>query len=443
MRMNTNETAAFARLAEVVSAPRLKRGGRGLLFEEAAWHAEVCAADPVAYGLMSTVDGVSAPQRARVAYTLLTTSWAGMAEADRALLDRVTLALLCAIPTAMALQVLLGARQARANHKHTRRAVLRYLLDHPALPTLLASRRPAVRDCVEHVLGRNTARAIAGGAPEAYVRRNLLRHVRRQDRARSVFGALYERTRLPKAVGVDAHLDRPVEERTAMPKTVTAFNRGPISGALVQIYRGGPTPDLVEAVGRLADEVAAEIPRFEGRLGIVLDASESTRGYGEREYCCVAQTVALTHVLRRCCEQTFVCTVGGQGAESPVPTGSTDLASAVLDLLDTEPDLLVVVTDGYENAAQGDLADVVAALPAAGIGVPVVLAHSKFTDKDDLTLRRPAPALPEVSFWHQDQFDGLIRRLFAMSGGSAGAAFLRSQGEAGLRRLEEGGAAWQ
>jgi hypothetical protein len=108
----------------------------------------------------------------------------------------------------------------------------------------------------------------------------------------------------------------------------------------------------------------------------------------------------------------------------PQPQGATDLAGPLLAALAAAPDVVAIVSDGYENTLEGDLARVVAALPGAGVQTPIVFCPSLFTGVDDLTGRRPAPALPEVPFWHEADFLPLCLRLFAQAG-PAGAAAIR------------------
>jgi hypothetical protein len=132
----------------------------------------------------------------------------------------------------------------------------------------------------------------------------------------------------------------------------------------------------------------------------------------------------LQQVLSKCCANLQVHTVGGTGYP-PVPEGETDLATALLDALEGEPDLVAIVSDGYENIYPGDLARVVDALPRAGVETPVVFCHSKFTNLDDLTLRKPAENLPQLEFWHQDDFEDLLLSLFLMASGKGGEDCLR------------------
>jgi hypothetical protein len=201
------------------------------------------------------------------------------------------------------------------------------------------------------------------------------------------------------------------------PDTVTATNRGDVSATLVHIYTGGASPELEQALERYIQEAAGALPRFDGEVAVVVDTSASTKGYGGREFCIIAQSVALQRVLERNCARLKVYLVGGSVVgDLPMPEGATDLAEGLLDALEGKPDLVAILSDGYENIYAGDLARVRATLPQVGVQTPVAFCHSKFSHSDDLTFRRPTTNMPELEFWHQHDFEGLMLRLFALCG---------------------------
>jgi hypothetical protein len=425
----------------------VRRGDAGRPLSDRDGHEAAFRRDPELYALAAAAERVPPAQRARVLFQLLAQSWAGLAPDVRHTLGQVAAWLPTTLPPDQVLAVFLALRRARANHKHTRRVVVRYLLNHPDLERLAARRRPALRDCLEHALGKNVARACARwlGEPEAnpaYVQRHLLRFATDPARAVPVVRFLFRQAACPAARGGAGELAaQDAEGAPERPKTVTATNRGDIAATLVHMYRGGSNPELREALQRYVDEQAAVLPHFDGRVALVLDASGSTLGYGEREYCCVSQSQALRLVLERCCAALRVYPVGGSG-EPPRPEGPTDLATAVLDALDGDPDVVAVVSDGYENVYAGDLARVTATLPALGVTTPVVFCHSKFTDKDDLDFRRPAPGLPELEFWHQDEFAEVLGALFARARGDQGERFLRGHLRQRLTALRKERVSW-
>lgn len=416
--------------------PLFVRRQGALAWDDLREHAASYRQDPELYALLALSDKVQPAQKARVLFHLLAEPRPGLAPDIRNTVDRVAERLRSQLEPEQVLSVFLALRRARANHKHTRRAVVAYLLNHPAT-AMLAVRRPrAVRDALEHALGRNVARAcgrllglaVPDERASGYLGRNLLRHAADAGRARMIVRYLYQRTAVDRsalvALGATAPPVIAAQPALERPTTVTATNRGDIAATLVHLCRGGDSPDVRHALDQYVTEAAEGLPRFDGTVALVLDASASTRGYGEREFACVSQSQAFRLVLQRCCPHLRVFTVG-RGGELPQPDGVTNLADPLLDALETAADVVVIVSDGYENVFAGDLARVVATLPLAGVTTPVLYCHSQFTDKDDLALRRPAPGMPEVAFWHQADFAGVLWEVFSRAGNGRGEAFVR------------------
>ncbi|MEO3823821.1 hypothetical protein [Actinomadura sp. B10D3] len=333
--------------------------GAGPRWDDADLHRAAHTDDAEGYALLGLAPGVRTWQRARVLLQILAASQTGLGDRARAVQARTARVLTLGLPPGHVITVLLTLRRLRANHKHTTRTALRFVLEHPGADALIAARRPALLDCFEHALGTDTARGCA------------------------------------------------------------------------RRYRGGPAEDLYAALGRQVDQAARAFPRFAGTLALVLDASASMRGYGDREWAVLSQAAALRMVLSQVCDRLEVIETGG---DERSPRGATDLATGLLDALGTDPDLVAVVSDGYENVYPGDLARVVAGMPRAGITTPVVFCHAMFTGSDDLTLRRPAPSLPQRGFSHQDDFAELLPWMFGHC--DAGAPWLRAALHARLDDLE-------
>ena len=451
----------------------LPRGGT-LYWDDAGFHRAAYTDDPERYALLGLAPGVQAWQRARVLLQILAASHAGLDDPTRTTLAKTARVLTLALPPAHVITVLLALRRLRANHKHTTRAALRFVLEHPHADTLIATRRPALLDCFEHALGKATARGCArriaeGDTGSDYLQRRLLRFLTSPRAALTRVSALYQtiptgptgptglagrpgqaaqsgRNTAACAAATPAAARRPhgppgppgppdpplvIDTARERPRTVTATNRGDIAATLVHLYRGGPAEELYVALDGQISAVAAAYPRFEGTLALVMDASASMRGHGAREWALISQAAALRMVLSQVCDRLEVVEVGG---DERVPRGATDLAMGLLDALSTGPDLVAVVSDGYENLFPGDLARVVATLPRAGVTTPVVFCHAMFTDGDDLTLRRPAPALPQRGFWHQDDFAELLPWMFGHC--TAGDPWLRRTLHDRLDRLD-------
>ncbi|MFF2556611.1 hypothetical protein ACFVUS_36775 [Nocardia sp. NPDC058058] len=446
--------------------PALSRAGV-LTWDDAEFHRAAYDSDPETYLLLALTPGVHEHQRARVLLQTLTATRTGLDQHTRMTLDKATRALLFALAPNQVITVLLTLRRRRLNHKHVTRAILTFVLDHPDAELLIAARRPALRDCFEHALGKATARGCVReiiGGNGAELRRKLLRFSVNPAVAVERVRQLYA----PGTHGVPVLTEpiAPLEPTRQREPIVTVTNRGDIAATLVHAYRGDSSAELRSALAGYVAAAADGLPRLAANVALVLDTSDSMRGYGEREWALLSQAEALRLVLARLCEHLTVIEAGA------AQTAPTDLATALLDALagrpsraphvsttarpaqtatatrpaemstatrsaemsaaalssETDdsvvvapsvrsvgeggPDLVVIVTDGYENRMAGDLARVVATLPRIGVDTPIVLCQTTFTGRDDLSLRDPAPALPRQRCWHQDDFAALLPWMF-------------------------------
>jgi hypothetical protein len=417
---------------ESADEPLLVRRTGVLVWGDEERHAAGYVRDPCGYALLALAPGVRTWQRARILLQLLSVSWASLDPQLRATLSRVVRVLVLGLPASHVATVLLALRHRRANHKHVTRAALRLLAEHPQAEELMRTHRRVLLAVVEHALGKATARGAAralieGGVaeqgPGPDLHRRLLRLAPDGAVAMARIRALYQgpasldqgtasphQGQAAPALAVPELVD--LDLGVARPGTVTATNRGDVAATLVHLYRGGPAADLESALDGYVETAAARVASYPGTLAFVLDRSASMRGYGDREWALYSQAVALRMVLQRRCTKLVEVPVGGDGDR---PGGATDLAAGVLDAVAHGPDLVAVVSDGYENVYPGDLARVVATLPRVGIATPVVFCHSTFGHSDDLALRRAAPGLPQRAFWHEEDFAPLMLWLLAHS----------------------------
>jgi len=140
---------------------------------------------------------------------------------------------------------------------------------------------------------------------------------------------------------------------------------------------------------------------LDAKLAVVLDLSASMVSSGERVQHPAALALALTRLLRRLFSSVSVFRVGGTGEElagfpCPSPEGATDLASALLEAAREAPQMMVVLTDGYENVRQGDAAQVLRGLKLLERAPALMQAVTVFTPQEDISKRvlDGVPALP-------------------------------------------------
>lgn len=145
----------------------------------------------------------------------------------------------------------------------------------------------------------------------------------------------------------------------------------------VQLYlyafKQGLDPRLQSVLHNKGAQAAKRFwTRYE-RLGILLDASGSMFGHATQALKPMAQALALRDMLSCLAPQVTTEIVGGSRRRSLLvePSGETDLSGALLRLLRAEPQVVFVISDGYENAPAGRFAEVVQAVRSAGIPTPI------------------------------------------------------------------------
>ncbi|WP_093231314.1 hypothetical protein [Thermoflavimicrobium dichotomicum] len=430
--MNGGQTKSFHDFIEHLvssSSPFLLRKGLPPEWKDISLHQSIYQQNPILYGLLSLSEKALPEQRERILFQLLRSTWQHFGQEQRNILQRIVSFLCTILHPDQVLRVFLALRRERANYKHVRHTILRFILNHPQALDMSKRRRRAVVDAVEHALGKNVARACfrylssSDTEKQKYLRKNLLKYHSDPERVRKIFATLYRQKeeQNPSNENGTSYTEthQPLVKAFAFerPTTVTATNRGEIAAAIAHLYGNSPEKKemYLQTIETAVAMEAERVPHYDGKVVCILDASASTRGYGEREFCCLSQSLALTKVLKKVCPNFTLLTVGGEG-DFPEPKGTTDLAGPLITALETEPDLVMIISDGYENHHAGDLARVLATLKQMKIQTPIVFCHSKFSYADHLELRRPAPNIQEFSFWHQADFAELLLSLWIYVG---------------------------
>ena len=103
--------------------------------------------------------------------------------------------------------------------------------------------------------------------------------------------------------------------------------------------------------------------------------------------------------------------VGGTDETFPAPQGTTDLASAIIEATREKPQVMLVITDGYENARQGDAAEVIRGIRQLGLEMPIYEVVPVFTFAEDLSQRRLGELAVTLPIEHEDEVHELIVRI--------------------------------
>lgn len=107
---------------------------------------------------------------------------------------------------------------------------------------------------------------------------------------------------------------------------------------------------LEEALQQSAQNVLRQAPMSLERVAVVLDSSYSASGSSEKRRRPLAVALAVHYLLQAASDEYR--TFWTQAPTCPLlvqARGQTDLVTPLLDALEWHPDLLVIVSDGYEN----------------------------------------------------------------------------------------------
>ncbi|QDV85218.1 VWA domain-containing protein [Planctomycetes bacterium TBK1r] len=142
----------------------------------------------------------------------------------------------------------------------------------------------------------------------------------------------------------------------------------------VYAFEMGMTDAIRQALRNKAEAAAARLPVQFERVGVLIDASQSMLGHDTQARRPIATALALRDVLSATADDAVAITSDGRTTDSyelVEPSGDTSLAAGLVRLLKSDPDVVFVLSDGYENAPAGRFGETVAAVRRIGIQTPI------------------------------------------------------------------------
>jgi hypothetical protein len=360
------------------------------------------------------------------------------------------------MPVSEAFQILDVVREQQINRNRARELVLTFLFGQEQLPVLAATKRQRLIHLLKHVLGEKTwssvKRFLASVTPEgdAFLQKEVLRYARNGE-ATLVREVLCFLAGVPFSTD-NAYLMKRVAARQdiaggeGLPRETLLGLRGTyhkqvslgkvrsLSAATAQsVHNDGALTALYKevlaglSVERHSGELKAvvsmsvsSLPSVDARIAIVLDLSHSMISSGERVYHPAALSLAIARLLRECVRNGQLCQVGGSVdvsvAEFPVPVGATDIASALISAARFQPQVIIIITDGYENVQSGDTELVVRGLRSLGLDMPIYQIAPLFTSAEDLSQRQLGESIEVFGVVHEDGVREIIARILLASG---------------------------
>ncbi|HEY4389495.1 MAG TPA: hypothetical protein VGN34_34070 [Ktedonobacteraceae bacterium] len=243
---------------------------------------------------------------------------------------------------------------------------------------------------------------------------------------KEAFQAASTQTAQP-AQGLSAQPETSRESALAqLGRVVTAFLRQPLVAqqdqrSSAQHADQSSQSEMVPFDAQLREQLMREVhalPAVTGRLAIVLDLSASMLSSGERAYHPAALALALVRLLQERVSEIVVRQVGEPMFSLdvlPRPQSATDLATALLDVAAQKSELILLLTDGYENVRQGDTIQIVQGMRQLGLAMPICQVVPLFTLAEDLAQRRLGTAIPLIALEHERGVRELLARLLLVT----------------------------
>lgn len=150
-------------------------------------------------------------------------------------------------------------------------------------------------------------------------------------------------------------------------------NRLDTTSLYVHALEEGMNEDTRIALDQKAGAVAATFPLRYSKAVVVLDTSLSMSGTSHNKNRPLAISLAMKDVLVRASNQCSVICTGGELDDKGLikASGDTSLAKSLALAFADSPDVIFMITDGYENAPAGRVHEVISAVRGLGIETPV------------------------------------------------------------------------
>jgi hypothetical protein len=157
-------------------------------------------------------------------------------------------------------------------------------------------------------------------------------------------------------------------------------------------FEMGMTGAIEKALMEKAKKAAKAFPTRYERVGVLIDASRSMSGDKTQPMRPLAAVLAMRDMLTYTATNSTVRLCGGEFDGVWKPSGDTDLATGLLELLADGPDTIFVLSDGYENRPAGRFAEVLGQAREIGIDTPVYHINPVFAAEVG-SVRELAPEL--------------------------------------------------
>ena len=356
---------------------------------------------------------------------------AGISKAEE---DNLILQCLPHLPVSSVLQGFLNLVKRRVNNQRTSGWIRAYIFGAPQLESYAVTYRQTLRKLIRHALGAPVTQTCThkfllekpDKKTKTYLQRYVLRYAKDTALVEDVFLFLFGKLKTSKFSLLNAYLAtrhnieagkglpfkvlrgiagtfqpeipqrrlRRLAGREKLKRDVTEQFDGSLVGKIREYYQSSiDLSHLNEAI----NAEAAQITALDAHVYFIMDASASMRGFGHREFNNIAIAMGLLKVFQKRIRKTEIAWIGGAPNKKnafPEPIGTTSLAPALIKEIQQNTDLIILISDGYENVEQGDTAMVLAEIEKLGIKIPMLHIIPAFTERENIADRQPLVGSP-------------------------------------------------
>ena len=189
---------------------------------------------------------------------------------------------------------------------------------------------------------------------------------------------------VPHAKVIELTKDTTMTERQKMKVQRSASKAGvevkfnPARQDLVDLYiyalEMGSSDEIRKAMDSKAEDIARALPLKYDKIGILMDTSGSMAGGIETKNRPLAIGLGMRDVLKASAgSKAIVKLTGGRNLKYGLvrPEGGTSFASKLISLVEEKPDVIYMITDGYENSTAGRTSEVIRQLRRLGVSIPI------------------------------------------------------------------------
>lgn len=165
----------------------------------------------------------------------------------------------------------------------------------------------------------------------------------------------------------------------------------------IHAYANSLTDEMKTALSKKAKLIANTYPSNYDNIAIIIDASASMFGSDKQKYRPIAIAQTLRDVIATTTKKYTQYICSGREVDGLIhPEGDTDIATTLLDAIESGVDAIYVISDGYENAPAGRFEEVVNALEKIGCTTPIIHYNPVYSaeDKNTKQLAKSVNSIP-------------------------------------------------